>query len=127
MGDSGGGLLLLIFFILFMCVWWFFVTFIKGTTNRNFKTDDESFSQAGVSVFYETQKITIKGNTFDASKVRAIRWEKEDRDQVSSKVYIELDDFKYPRFEIYFGLDGAEEFCTRLRLALEKAGASFVS
>lgn len=82
------------------------------------------FAQANVSVSYDKKTITTGGRTFPVDAVRGIRWRGGlGKYGNQSEAVIELSDMRYPRHKISFIRSAdAEKFCTRLSIAIEKAG-----
>lgn len=91
--------------------------------NRSTSTEDQ-FTQAGVSVVYASQSISIKGKTYPVSDIRGLRWVsgKGQHGNVSEAV-ITVEDMKKPTYKIAFITPGeAEKFVERLSMAIAKAG-----
>jgi hypothetical protein len=86
--------------------------------------DDNSFSQAGVTVYFENRMIKIKGHTYSVDQVKRLRWETGYGEKRNiSKAFIEVEDFNKPVHYIDFITpNAASTFISRLGMAIVKAG-----
>lgn len=108
-------------FIVVLAVVWL-VVLLRLKKGRYSEANGE-FKQADVSVNYEAGTITLGKRTFPISTVRSVRWASGIGQSNFSEAYIETSEMSYPQHKIKFiNKDQAEQFCTRLQLAIEKAG-----
>lgn len=93
--------------------------YIKWSSRAIF--NDKFFQQEGVAVDFGAGTITIKGNTKPVSAVQSFYTLKSETR--ASKVSVEWDDMKTPVHEFaFFSQKAADEFVSRLKQAIKKAG-----
>lgn len=83
--------------------------------------NENSFSQAGVTVDFAAHTIAINGKTYPVNAVRGLSWGHEYNRSVA---YIKMTDLEIPVHRINFNyhMDAAKTFIARLEAALDKAG-----
>jgi hypothetical protein len=83
--------------------------------------NENSFSQAGVTVDFAAHTIAINGKTYPVHAVKGLRWAHEYNRSVA---FITLADLEIPVHKINFNYhaSAAETFIARLSAALDKAG-----
>ena len=88
---------------------------------------DRSFSQAGVTVDYEAKTVTVKGKVLQPRDIKGIEWRAGMGPHGNiSHALILVRDITTPRHTIEFMTpNGAQDFITRLEIALERVGAEF--
>ena len=103
--------------------------FAAYTVYRRFKAgtyiaNDTMFSQAGIIVYFQKQKISYKGRDYGINAVTNVQTEPPPRDQTMAyDCVISLSDFKTPEIRLRFINRGqANKFMQRLCTAIEKAG-----
>lgn len=89
-----------------------------------FTANDTLFSQAGITVYFQKQKISYKGRDFALNAVTNVRTEPPTRGQtLAYDCVVSLSDFKTPEIRLRFINAGqANKFMQRLCTAIEKAG-----
>jgi uncharacterized protein (UPF0333 family) len=102
------------------------VIFGSYFSRQSHSSDENTFSQAGVTVNYLEKTITIKKHTYAVSSVKGLRWKTGPDFNNAANVsipYITVDDMAKPVHKISFITPGAAEvFIERVSLAIEKAG-----
>ncbi len=103
--------------------------FAAYTVYRRFKSgtftaNDTMFSQAGVTVYFQKQKISYKGRDYSINAVTNVRTETPPRNQTMAyDCVISISDFQTPEIRLRFvNRSQANKFMQRLCTAIEKAG-----
>ncbi|PZX49115.1 hypothetical protein [Algoriphagus chordae] len=115
-------------YIIFVAIFGFLIfLFFKGFSNSKHMASDTEYSQAGVTVNFSEQSLTLKNKKFNVSQVTGIKMKHNESgrrgNSKAMNVFIELDDFDYPSHKIMFLSSGqGEKFMQRLSIALRKAG-----
>ena len=99
---------------------WAFHEKTKLLDNNEYTDAQHGFSQAGVFVDYRGKTVSLNGAIVPVAAIRSIGWITPT--DAHSIARIEVSDMTKPRHEIRFAYNEAESFCTRLTLAIERAG-----
>lgn len=99
-------------------------TVFKRAKAGSFIVNDTMFSQAGVTVYFQKQKISYKGRDYGINAVTNVRTESPPRNQTMAyDCVVCISDFQTPEIRIRFiNSTQANKFMQRLCTAIEKAG-----
>lgn len=112
----------LIFFVLsIFAIIFIIIAYFLSKNKHTFNED--IFSQAGVTVYFKTGTIVIKGYSYKVEQIKSYRYTTGHGEHGNeSRAFIEVQDFKKPVHRITFITpNAASTFLSRLNMAVAKA------